>query len=81
MRSIISDRFGRLFSLRARGQNAVLINLPVGLASVIMTRLFIFDPPYIRARCGSQKKRSAQYVADAVVCSNAKLEIPKQRRS
>jgi MFS transporter, DHA2 family, multidrug resistance protein len=23
------------------------INLPVGLASVIMTRLFIFDPPYI----------------------------------
>src|SRR5271157_4021493 len=24
------------------------INLPVGLISVIMTRLFIFDPPYIR---------------------------------
>jgi DHA2 family multidrug resistance protein len=24
------------------------INLPVGLASVILTRLFIFDPPYIR---------------------------------
>ncbi|MGP8247965.1 MAG: DHA2 family efflux MFS transporter permease subunit, partial [Bryobacteraceae bacterium] len=24
------------------------INLPVGLTSVIMTRLFIFDPPYIR---------------------------------
>jgi len=24
------------------------INLPVGLMSVIMTRLFIFDPPYIR---------------------------------
>ena len=24
------------------------INLPVGLASIIMTRLFIFDPPYIR---------------------------------
>ena len=24
------------------------INLPVGLASVIMTRLYIFDPPYIR---------------------------------
>ncbi|HLK61941.1 MAG TPA: DHA2 family efflux MFS transporter permease subunit [Bryobacteraceae bacterium] len=24
------------------------INLPVGLLSVIMTRLFIFDPPYIR---------------------------------
>jgi MFS transporter, DHA2 family, multidrug resistance protein len=24
------------------------INLPVGLVSVIMTRLFIFDPPYIR---------------------------------
>src|SRR5690348_16345486 len=24
------------------------INLPIGLASVIMTRLFIFDPPYIR---------------------------------
>ena len=28
------------------------INLPVGLASVIMTRLFIFDPPYI----GRQKR-------------------------
>jgi DHA2 family multidrug resistance protein len=24
------------------------INLPVGLASVVMTRLFIFDPPYIK---------------------------------
>src|SRR3984885_2537490 len=24
------------------------INIPVGLASIIMTRLFIFDPPYIR---------------------------------
>src|SRR5206468_9168589 len=24
------------------------VNVPVGLASVIMTRLFIFDPPYIR---------------------------------
>src|SRR6478672_7463902 len=24
------------------------VNLPVGLASIIMTRLFIFDPPYIR---------------------------------
>src|SRR5437773_6607742 len=24
------------------------INIPVGIASIIMTRLFIFDPPYIR---------------------------------
>src|SRR6476646_93853 len=24
------------------------INLPVGIASIIMTKLFIFDPPYIR---------------------------------
>src|ERR1044071_4218162 len=24
------------------------INLPVGLASIVMTRLFVFDPPYIR---------------------------------
>jgi len=24
------------------------INLPVGIASIIMTRLFIFDPPYLR---------------------------------
>ncbi len=29
------------------------INLPVGLASIIMTRLFIFDPPYIRRSSGS----------------------------
>jgi DHA2 family multidrug resistance protein len=28
------------------------INLPVGLASIIMTRLFIFDPPYIRRQSG-----------------------------
>jgi len=28
------------------------INLPVGLASIVMTRLFIFDPPYIRRRAG-----------------------------
>jgi DHA2 family multidrug resistance protein len=28
------------------------INLPVGLMSVIMTRLFIFDPPYIRRSGG-----------------------------
>ena len=26
------------------------INLPVGLVSIIMTKLFIFDPPYIRRR-------------------------------
>src|ERR1043166_5534345 len=24
------------------------INIPVGIASIVMTRLFIFDPPYIR---------------------------------
>ena len=24
------------------------INLPVGIASIIMTRLFVFDPPYLR---------------------------------
>jgi MFS transporter, DHA2 family, multidrug resistance protein len=28
------------------------INLPVGLMSIVMTRLFIFDPPYIRRRSG-----------------------------
>jgi DHA2 family multidrug resistance protein len=26
------------------------INLPVGLASIVMTRLFVFDPPYIQAQ-------------------------------
>src|SRR5437763_2063465 len=26
------------------------INIPVGIASIIMTRLFIFDPPYIRRK-------------------------------
>src|SRR3954464_7023360 len=25
------------------------INIPVGLASIVMTKLFIFDPPYLRA--------------------------------
>jgi DHA2 family multidrug resistance protein len=28
------------------------INLPVGLASIVMTRLFVFDPPYIRRQSG-----------------------------
>jgi DHA2 family multidrug resistance protein len=28
------------------------INLPVGLASIVMTRLFIFDPPYIKRSSG-----------------------------
>ncbi len=29
------------------------INIPVGVLAVIMTRMFIFDPPYIRRRAGS----------------------------
>src|ERR1700761_1368531 len=29
------------------------INLPVGMASIVMTRLFIFDPPYIRRTSSS----------------------------
>jgi MFS transporter, DHA2 family, multidrug resistance protein len=28
------------------------INIPVGVASIIMTKLFIFDPPYIKRRAG-----------------------------
>src|SRR5258705_5923432 len=28
------------------------INLPVGIASIIMTKLFIFDPPYLRRDAG-----------------------------
>src|ERR1700688_4616913 len=32
------------------------INIPVGIASIVMTKLFIFDPPYIR-----QEERSIDY--------------------
>ena len=32
------------------------INLPVGIASIVMTKLFIFDPPYLR-----QQKRGIDY--------------------
>ena len=32
------------------------INIPVGIASIVMTKLFIFDPPYIR-----QEARSVDY--------------------
>src|SRR5437762_7734356 len=32
------------------------INIPVGIASIVMTKLFIFDPPYLR-----QEKRSVDY--------------------
>lgn len=32
------------------------INIPVGIASIVMTRLFIFDPPYLR-----QENRSVDY--------------------
>src|SRR6202165_3372959 len=28
------------------------INIPVGITSLIMTKMFIFDPPYIRRRAG-----------------------------
>ena len=28
------------------------INLPVGLTSIVMTRIFLFDPPYLRRRAG-----------------------------
>ena len=31
--SIVSDRYGRLFSLRSKGQNAVLVNLPVSVVA------------------------------------------------
>ncbi|MBI3403786.1 MAG: DHA2 family efflux MFS transporter permease subunit [Acidobacteria bacterium] len=30
------------------------INIPVGIASIVMTKMFIFDPPYIR---GGEKRR------------------------
>ena len=33
------------------------INIPVGMASLIMTQLYIFDPPYLRAKAG----RSVDY--------------------
>lgn len=33
------------------------INIPVGMASLIMTQLYIFDPPYLRAQAG----RSVDY--------------------
>jgi len=32
------------------------INIPVGIASIVMTKLFIFDPPYLR-----QEKRGIDY--------------------
>jgi MFS transporter, DHA2 family, multidrug resistance protein len=32
------------------------INIPVGIASIVMTKLFIFDPPYLR-----QENRSVDY--------------------
>jgi DHA2 family multidrug resistance protein len=32
------------------------INIPVGIASIVMTKLYIFDPPYLRA-----EKRSVDY--------------------
>src|SRR6478752_1854645 len=28
------------------------INIPVGIASLVMTQLYIFDPPYLRAKAG-----------------------------
>src|SRR6476661_8806451 len=33
------------------------INIPVGIASLVMTQLYIFDPPYLRAKAG----RSVDY--------------------
>jgi len=39
--SVVSDRFGRLFSLRARGQNALLVSLPAFVMSGTDLRLTI----------------------------------------
>ncbi|HEX3876023.1 MAG TPA: DHA2 family efflux MFS transporter permease subunit [Bryobacteraceae bacterium] len=39
------------------------INLPVGAASIIMTRLFIFDPPYIRRTSSSVDYWGIGYLA------------------
>src|SRR4029079_15281011 len=39
------------------------INLPVGLISVIMTRMFIFDPPYIR-----RSSRGIDYWGIGMLC-------------
>jgi DHA2 family multidrug resistance protein len=30
------------------------INIPVGIASIVMTKLFIFDPPYLRPSRGDR---------------------------
>src|SRR5437899_6487631 len=32
------------------------VNIPVGIASIIMTKMFIFDPPYIRRTAGKVDK-------------------------
>ena len=35
------------------------INIPVGIASIVMTQLFIFDPPYLRQRDAARSTTGA----------------------
>ena len=35
------------------------INLPVGIASLVMTQLYVFDPPYLRARVAAASTTGA----------------------
>jgi DHA2 family multidrug resistance protein len=50
------------------------INIPVGVASVIMTQMFVFDPPYIRRRSQRIDYWGIGMLAIAVACLQVILD-------
>lgn len=50
------------------------INIPVGLASVIMTRMFIFDPPYLRRESGGIDYWGIGTLAIGIACLQIVLD-------
>lgn len=50
------------------------INIPVGLASVIMTRMFIFDPPYLRRESTGIDYWGIGFLAIGIACLQIVLD-------
>ncbi len=55
------------------------INLPVGLASIVMTKLFIFDPPYVRRKSETIDYWGIGLLAVGIGALQIMLDLGQQR--
>ena len=82
MQSIVSDRFGRLFGIRVRNQNTILINLPARSCATTTLRLTItyagrLEPQ--RRRCRSRRTAGqAPSAAEMTPIAAARTQLPVQ---